>query len=94
VPSAQVGPFIQGSSHDPPPLWGTLSKFQALNIHYIHQAWHIMPSPSPHVLVDLGHGPLGLQPLDYRVTQWHIPEDGIYMVELFGGISSGLITIL
>ncbi len=27
MPSAQVGPFIQGSSHDPPPSWGTLSKF-------------------------------------------------------------------
>jgi len=26
MPSAQVGPFIQGSSHDPPPSWGTLSK--------------------------------------------------------------------
>jgi hypothetical protein len=27
MPSAQVGPFIQGSSRDPPPLWGMLSKF-------------------------------------------------------------------
>jgi hypothetical protein len=23
---AQVGPFMQGSSHDPPPSWGTLLK--------------------------------------------------------------------
>jgi hypothetical protein len=26
MPGAQVGPFIQGSSHDPPPSWGMLSK--------------------------------------------------------------------
>jgi hypothetical protein len=48
----QVGPFIQGSSHDLPPSWGTLSKLKALTKHYIHQAWHILPSPSPHVHVD------------------------------------------
>jgi hypothetical protein len=32
---AQVGPFMQGSSHDPPPLWGTLLEFQASTKHYI-----------------------------------------------------------
>jgi hypothetical protein len=26
MPSAQVGPFIQRSSHDLPPSWGMLSK--------------------------------------------------------------------
>jgi hypothetical protein len=26
---AQVGPFIQGSSRDPPPSWGTLLELQA-----------------------------------------------------------------
>jgi hypothetical protein len=28
-------------------LWGTMSKLQALARHYIHQAWHTLPSPSP-----------------------------------------------
>jgi len=36
--SAQVGPFIQGSPHDSPPSWETLSKLQAPTKHYIHQA--------------------------------------------------------
>jgi hypothetical protein len=52
-----------------------------------------MLSPNPHVLVDLGHGPLGLRPLDFRVIRWHIPKHRIYMVEFFGGISSSLVAI-
>jgi len=36
MPSAQVGLVIQGSSRDPPPLWGTLLKVQASIEHYIH----------------------------------------------------------
>jgi hypothetical protein len=34
--NAQVGPFIQGSSRGPPPLWGTLSELQTSSRHYIH----------------------------------------------------------
>jgi hypothetical protein len=33
---AQVRPFMQGSSHDPPPSWGTLLELQASTEHYIH----------------------------------------------------------
>jgi hypothetical protein len=32
--SAQIGPFIQGSSSDPSPSWGTLLEPQALAKHY------------------------------------------------------------
>jgi len=60
MPSAQVWAFIKGSSRDPPPLWGTMSKLQALAIHYIHQAWHTLPSPSPQILGDPSHGPPSL----------------------------------
>jgi len=35
---AQVGPFIQGSSHYPQPSWGTLLKLYASARHYIHKA--------------------------------------------------------
>ncbi len=52
---------------DPRPQWGKLIELQALASHYIHQAWHILPSPSPQSLVNLGNGPLGLNPLDPRV---------------------------
>jgi hypothetical protein len=34
--SAQVGPFILGSSHGFPPSWGTLSELQASSTHHIH----------------------------------------------------------
>jgi hypothetical protein len=57
---ARVGPFIQGSSHDYPPSWGTSSKFQTSTKHYIHQAWHTHMSPSPQVPIDPGHGPPSL----------------------------------
>ncbi len=52
---------------DPRPPWGTLIEFQALTNHYIHQAWHTLPSLSPQSLVNLGNGPPGLSPLDTRV---------------------------
>jgi hypothetical protein len=28
--------------------------------------------------------------LDFKIIRWHIFENGIYLVELFGGISSNL----
>jgi hypothetical protein len=71
---------------DPRPPWGTLVEFQASANHYIHQAWHIPPSPNPQSLVNLGNRPLGISPLDTKAIQWDIPKDGIYLLELFGGI--------
>ncbi len=40
-------PIIPISPLDPRPPWGTLTKFQASANHYIHEPWHILPSPSP-----------------------------------------------
>jgi hypothetical protein len=71
-----------------------LLKLQASIRHYIHKAWHILLSLNPHVLVDLSHEPLGLQLSDSKVIQWHIFENGICLVELFGGISFGLAIVL
>jgi hypothetical protein len=83
--------FIPISTLDPKKPWGTLSKLQTLAIHdYIHQAWHILPSPNPHSFVHVDNGPPGLSPLDTKVIQWDIPKDGICLFELFGGISFGL----
>ncbi len=53
-----------------------------------------MPSPSPQIFVELGHGLIDLWLLDSRVIQWHILEDGICPIELFGGISSDLVAVL
>jgi hypothetical protein len=44
--------------------------------------------------VNLGNGPLGLNPLDTRVIQWDIPKDGICLLELFRCISFGLVANL
>jgi hypothetical protein len=87
-------PIIPISPLDLRPPWGTLIKLQASTSHYIHQAWHTLPSPSPQSLMNLGNGPLGLSPLDTRVIQWDIPEDGICLLEFFGGISFGLVAVL
>jgi hypothetical protein len=32
--------------------------------------------------------------LDFKVIWWHIPKDGIYIIELFGGISFDLAMVL
>jgi hypothetical protein len=44
--------------------------------------------------MNLGNGPPNLSPLDTMVIQWNIPKDGICLLELFGGISCGLIVVL
>jgi len=87
-------PIIPIFPMDPKPPWRILIELQTLANHYIHQAWHALPSPSPQSLVNFGNGPLGLNPLDTRVIQWDIPKDGICLLELFGSISFGLIVIL
>jgi len=60
-------PIIPIFPLDPRPPCGILIEFQALATHYIHQAWHALLSPSPQSLVNLGNGPLGLNPLDTKV---------------------------
>jgi len=87
-------PIIPISPMDPRPPWVILIEFQTLVNHYIHQAWHALPSPSQQSLENLGNGPLGLNPLDTRVIQWDIPKDGICLLELFGAISFELAAIL
>ncbi len=73
--------FVQVSTLDPDPPWGTLIKLQALATHFIHQVWHILPSPSPQTFVDVGNGPLGLNPLDIGVIHWDTSKDGICLFE-------------
>jgi hypothetical protein len=49
--------------------WGILTKLQASTSHYIYQAWHILPSPSPQSFMNVGNGPPSLSPLDTKVIQ-------------------------
>jgi hypothetical protein len=69
-------------------------ELQASVKHYIHQAWYTLPLISPHVPINPSHGPPGLQPLDFKVIQWHILKDGVSLIKLFGGISFGLSIVL
>jgi hypothetical protein len=48
---------------DPWPPWGTLNEFQSSISHYIHQVWHILPSPNPCSLMDVNNGLPSLSPL-------------------------------
>jgi hypothetical protein len=38
--------------------------------------------------------PIGLSPLDTTPTMWEYPFEGICMLDLFGGISTGLAIML
>jgi hypothetical protein len=87
-------PFIQASTLDPSPAWGTLIKLQALDDHLIHQAWHILLSPNPPTFMDVGNGLPRLNPLDIKVIKWDIPNDGIRLLKLFIRISYGLVAML
>jgi len=60
-------PIIPISLLDHGPPCSILIEFQALVSHYIHQAWHALPSPNPQSFMNLGNGPLGLNPLDTKV---------------------------
>jgi len=76
------------------PPWGTLTKFQALVSHYIHETWHTLPSLSAQSFVNLGNGPPCLSPLDTKVIYWDIPKHGICLLKLFGGIGFKLVVVL
>ncbi len=39
-------------------------------------------------------GPVGLFPLDTTPIAWEYPSEGICALDLFGGISTGLVTVL
>jgi hypothetical protein len=43
--------------------------------------------------MDVGNGPLGLNPLDIRVILWNIHEDGMCIFEFFENISSNLVNV-
>jgi hypothetical protein len=45
--------------------------------------------------MSIGNGPPSLNPLDIQWDiQWDIPKDGICLLELFEGISFGLVIVL
>jgi hypothetical protein len=45
-------------------------------------------------MTDSYSGPIGLSPLDTTPIVWEYPSKGIYVLDLFGGISIDLATVL
>ncbi len=81
-------PLISIFPLDPRSTWGTLTKFQALVSHCIHQAWHTLLSPSPHSFMDGNNGPPRLNPLDTKAIYKDIPKDiRICLLKLFGALT-------
>ncbi len=75
------------------PQWGTLLDLQAMANHYI-QLSHTLPSPNPHIFVNVNNGPLKVNPLDTKVIQWDIPQGWDMVTKVVKGISFGLVIVL
>jgi hypothetical protein len=63
----------------------------------VSQAWHeafvpIKEEEVPQRTFIFGH--VGLSPLDITPIAWEYPSEGICMLDLFGGISTGLAIVL
>jgi hypothetical protein len=72
--------------------WSTTSQLREAAELVIQEAWQesLLPRVEEQVNgeVDLG------SPLDSSTIHWRPPEDGIVLLELFGGIGSGLVPVL
>jgi hypothetical protein len=73
-------------------VWSTTSQLREATELVIQEAWQesLLPRVEEEVNdeVDLG------SPLDSSTIHWRPPEDGIVLLELFGGIGSGLVAVL
>jgi hypothetical protein len=82
---------------DPPPPWGTMHQLQLQATkftQYAHRRPTAFASLQPLTAVARASLPNDLTPLDTSTVQLATPPEGITVVELFGGICSGLTAIL
>jgi hypothetical protein len=72
--------------------WSTTSQLREAAEIVIHKVWQesLLPRVEEEVNGKVDLGPL----LDSSTIHWRPPEDGIVLLELFGGIGSGLVAIL
>jgi hypothetical protein len=72
--------------------WSTTSQLRETAELVIQEAWQksLLPRVEEEVNGEVDLGP----PLDSSTIHWRPPEDGIVLLELFGGIGSGLVTVL
>jgi hypothetical protein len=72
--------------------WSTTSQLREATKLVIQEAWQELLLPRMEEEVN-GEVDLGL-PLDSSTIHWRPPEDGIVLLELFGGIGNGLVAVL
>jgi hypothetical protein len=72
--------------------WSTTSQLREVVELVIQEMWQASLLPRVEEEVN-GKINLGL-PLDNSTIHWRPPEDGIVLLELFGGIGSGLVAVL
>jgi hypothetical protein len=72
--------------------WSTTSQLRKVAELVIQEAWQelLLPRVEKVVNEEVDLGP----PLDSSTIHWRPPEDGIVLLELFGGIGSGLVAVL
>jgi hypothetical protein len=72
--------------------WSTTSQLREAAELVIQEAWQesLLPRVEEEVNEEVDLGP----PLDSSTIHWRPPEDGIVLLELFGGIGSGLVVVL
>ncbi len=79
------------------PFWRSSGVLRQDADHLVSQAWH-----EASVLVEEEEvpqqtpifGPVGLSPLDITPIAWEYPFEGICVLDLFGGINTGLAIVL
>jgi len=78
------------------PLWRSNGVLRQDADRLVSQAWHEAFVPVEEEEVPQWtpiSGPVGLSPLDTTPIAWEYPSEGICMLDLFGGISTGLATM-
>jgi hypothetical protein len=72
--------------------WSTTSQLREAAELVIQEVWQesLLPRVEEEVNGKVDLGP----PLDSSTIHWRPPEDGIVLLELFGGIGSGLVAVL
>ncbi len=79
------------------PLWCSSGVLRQDVDRLVSQAWHeaFVPMEEEEVPRRTSiFSPIGLSPLDTTPIAWEYPFGGIYMLDLFGGISTCLATML
>jgi hypothetical protein len=72
--------------------WSTISQLRETAELVIQEVWQesLLPRVEEEVNGKVELGP----PLDSSTIHWRPPKDGIVLLELFGGIGSGLVAVL